>query len=509
MFVRGLTGLLVLLIACASCSRAPAPGPAPLLAAQAAEEASTRDEWQKVLISGQPAGYIRTTERPREGGGVRTTTAQMLILKRGQEALRTESSTTIEEDAAGRITGFALHQALSKDALEVKGTLEGEQFDVVETVAGQGPRRSRIPAEPRALGPHAIDRLLRETLKKPGDVLEARTFIPELRKFCNQRAVYVQVEETALPGRRASLERISITVDALPNVTTIQWLDDRGLVQKSSISMLGLEITTYLSSAREILAEKFTSPPEVFLSTSVPVKGRVDARAKSITYRIESKSGEKVFDASRRKPFPASGQEETRAGTATERWVRIRRVAPPPAPTNPQAVPLPESLAENLRPNSFVQSDDEAIRTAASKAAGGESDPWKKAVRIERWVYDTVAKKSLGTAFASAKEVLTQREGDCTEHAVLLAALLRAEGLPSRVVAGLVHHEGAFVGHMWTEVHVNGWVPLDATRAAGSVDPDHIGLSVSSLDAASVAELFLDIVPVVGNVRIEVVELET
>ena len=135
-----------------------------------------------------------------------------------------------------------------------------------------------------------------------------------------------------------------------------------------------------------------------------------------------------------------------------------------------------------------------------------ESYGYKASLKLESWVHDTIVRKNLGTAFASAREVLKEKEGDCTEHAVLLAALLRAIGVPSRVVAGLVYYNGMFVGHMWTEAYLRDWFPLDATQARGFVGPDHIALSVSSLDSATVADIFLDIVPVIGSVTIEVVE---
>jgi Transglutaminase-like superfamily len=78
-----------------------------------------------------------------------------------------------------------------------------------------------------------------------------------------------------------------------------------------------------------------------------------------------------------------------------------------------------------------------------------------------------IAKKNLTRGFDIASVVARRGEGDCTEHAVLLAALARASGHPARVVTGLALVQGpkgalAF-GHAWTEVHAGGrWVPADA-----------------------------------------------
>jgi transglutaminase-like putative cysteine protease len=71
-------------------------------------------------------------------------------------------------------------------------------------------------------------------------------------------------------------------------------------------------------------------------------------------------------------------------------------------------------------------------------------------------------------SFDIASQVATHKSGDCTEHAVLLAALARSVGLPARVaigtlVAGEAGSIGAF-GHAWVEIYRDGaWSLVDAT----------------------------------------------
>lgn len=78
-----------------------------------------------------------------------------------------------------------------------------------------------------------------------------------------------------------------------------------------------------------------------------------------------------------------------------------------------------------------------------------------------------------GRSFDVASQVATHKAGDCTEHAVLLAALARAQGLPARVavgtlVADIAGELGAF-GHAWTEIHRDGaWQLVDATPLDGA-----------------------------------------
>ena len=65
----------------------------------------------------------------------------------------------------------------------------------------------------------------------------------------------------------------------------------------------------------------------------------------------------------------------------------------------------------------------------------------------------------------SALDTFRNRTGDCTEHANLLAAVLRIAKIPSRVELGMVFAQdfGGWVGHAWNSAYVDGqWVHLDA-----------------------------------------------
>lgn len=83
-----------------------------------------------------------------------------------------------------------------------------------------------------------------------------------------------------------------------------------------------------------------------------------------------------------------------------------------------------------------------------------------------------ISKKSLGRNFDLASKVVATREGDCSEHAVLLAAVLRKHGFPARVMLGtvLVNLDGtpSAFGHAWVETFGKGaWATADAALPAG------------------------------------------
>jgi transglutaminase-like putative cysteine protease len=132
---------------------------------------------------------------------------------------------------------------------------------------------------------------------------------------------------------------------------------------------------------------------------------------------------------------------------------------------------------------------------------------------MEKYVSKTLTNKNFSTAMASAAEVAERLEGDCTEHAVLLAAMLRAKMIPSRIAVGLVYieHNHSFGGHMWSEAWLDGkWVPLDATLGRGGIGGAHIKMAQSSFsdDGPAPVLSFLPMMKVLGKMEIKVIESE-
>lgn len=81
----------------------------------------------------------------------------------------------------------------------------------------------------------------------------------------------------------------------------------------------------------------------------------------------------------------------------------------------------------------------------------------------------SITSKSYRRFFDVASQVAGSREGDCTEHAVLLTALARAAGRSARIALGvmLLEHDGQLMsfGHSWVEIHDGQkWHIADATR---------------------------------------------
>lgn len=110
---------------------------------------------------------------------------------------------------------------------------------------------------------------------------------------------------------------------------------------------------------------------------------------------------------------------------------------------------------------SFVVDFDEPALGAPSNALAAKH-PKPAPEDVARFVSEYIEQKSYQRAFDIASRVATSKAGDCTEHAVLTAALLRKSKIPARVILGIVVLAVSIdqkpprlmaVGHSWVEYH--------------------------------------------------------
>jgi transglutaminase-like putative cysteine protease len=150
--------------------------------------------------------------------------------------------------------------------------------------------------------------------------------------------------------------------------------------------------------------------------------------------------------------------------------VRVTRESATPTGTAADA-----DLDRYRQPSPFIESDDPGLVARAESIVGTATEPRDKVRRILDWVAAHVEREPSLT-IPSARDVLRTRRGDCNEHAVLVAALVRAVGVPARVVAGVAYAGDGFYYHAWNEVWLGGWVSVDAVFQQMPVDATHVKL---------------------------------
>lgn len=163
--------------------------------------------------------------------------------------------------------------------------------------------------------------------------------------------------------------------------------------------------------------------------------------------------------------------------------VEVTISAAPPKTKKPRPLADPNGGA-NLKSTIIVEADAPEIVALAKQLVAGEKDAYAAALKISRWVNANV-ESDYGSSSDRATDVLKTKKGDCTEHALLAVALLRAAGIPARRVDGVVYVMNndkvpALYWHEWVEAYVGEWTQLDPTFGQDVADVTHFAVGEES-----------------------------
>jgi hypothetical protein len=183
-------------------------------------------------------------------------------------------------------------------------------------------------------------------------------------------------------------------------------------------------------------------------------------------------------------PLPQTGEQRITSG-ADRITLDICPRCTPETPTTP------EELAAARKPTLWMQSDSPVLQ---KMVAGIKDKPISDAEKMT--LLAKRARLSLRimdfSGHYSALEAISRHGGDCTEDALVLAALGRAAGIPTRVASGLVYSRedyhgvsNVFMPHTWTLAWIDGrWQSFDMSIAG--FDATHIALTIGDGDAKSI-----------------------
>lgn len=469
------------------------------------QEKILRDEYFKLFMNGRPSGYQRQTLKNTELGLFSTETQQKSTMKRQNQILTTESNVSITEDSQGNIKAFKYELILSKEVKRMEATIIDNSKIVGKVTIGTQERPLSLPFDPKAKGPYYMERRCREKLANQGDTLTLPTLLPDLLKVSDITFTRGEHKVQMIDGEERIIFERKIKVKAMPAGEFSEWFIVDGGVFKATQSVPGIIIELEKTTADIVNTWKSKDPPEIFVSSAIqPNKPLPDPKLNSSAdFKISFIKG--TYDSlGLMEAFITAGQAIIRKDDPKSRTIRISQVRP----LIQMKYPL-EALGELnkfTQATPMIQSDTPEIIAKAKDLAKGETDAYDLAQKLTSFVHRHISDKNMLTGFASAQETFNTKSGDCTEHSVLLAALSRAAGIPAKVVTGLVYQKGRFVGHMWTEIFIDRWIPFDATRPQQGVGITHIGLKSTALTSAQGSDIFLELASLLGNLKIEILK---
>ncbi len=417
--------------------------------------------WYSLAVDGVRTGFVRGERTAAADTIVESETVTLFVRELGRTA-RVQRNIVFRHDSAGNALGFdyELNSGMAREAWH--GAFEHGSLHIHPAAAHAADTSPELPAEVS----FTPDRSARfEALWKGQQTsVDVVAFDPQRRSAGLLRARVVADDDT---GRHV---RVTVGADADVSGEDI-WFDARGnLVRAEEQSSFGA--LTWTPCVRD--CDSRVEAPIDFMGRLVvrsPVRIPGWFKHRTLRYVISRSDGVR--------PIVAQTFEQAAAFDATHAVVTIC------ADCGSEAPPSEQTLAHHLEANAWVRSDAAEIRHLALNTVmrgAGVDFRMRKLVRL-------VKLRMRGTndflGYTDALTALHTGSGDCTEFAVLLAAFARAQGIPTRIVAGLAYSDrfsgkkDVFSPHVWVQAwEGTRWRTYDA--ALDGFDATHIALAVGN-----------------------------
>lgn len=441
-----------------------------------------RDTWKIISQNGEKIGYSHKTINPEEQGYRLTETVFMRIKTMGMvQNLHFTTTGFLKDDLSlsrfeffvrSGLFNHSLNAVVSKDILTVstRGSGNSRTFDI------------KLEHKPY-LAAGVVEAVKAEGFKS-GDSFSFMIFDPAT---LGQERLHVRVlEKEHIYNMGKMRETTRLSIDFKGSVQQA-WIDHHGeIIREKGLMGISLE-----RAARETALAASSAEPGQDLVQAVSIRSNIKIENKTALEKLAVK-----LSGVDRYPAHLHGGRQVLNGD----YLTVNLESLEGLPQGTGSVSWEPIAPEDLASDPFIQSDHQKIRDQVRNILDRDDTPLNNARKIMGWIQRNIKKQPV-ISIPSALATLENRMGDCNEHAVLYAALLRAAGIPARVETGLVYIKGRFYYHAWNLVHVGKWVTADSVFNQIPSDVTHIRF-------ASGLQKQLDLMGIMGRINIEVLGIE-
>ncbi len=468
------------------------------------------DDWAEIFVGGAKSGYAHST-MSREGDHVQTHTMMKLRLGRAGQAVEFSVTQDTTETLAGVPLSFESIMDMSFTKTVMRGTVREGRVTLVSSQYGMDQTQTfEYP-----IGAVMTWGAYRESMRrgfKSGTTYSVPMYAPDLRLDgpITAKTAVGDVEPFEHRGKTLRGRKVTLSMESpLGSLELVSWVDEHGEPLKARIPLPGLADLEVITTDQQTAVSEFVAP-EIFMTTTIksprPLeRGKLNRIRYRLTVRDENAAAPTV---------PETQMQKVTEKSARSIEVDVRRLPHGKAETTSREK-LPAEFSEYLDANLIINADDPTLVELSKRIGDVETDAFVLGDRLRKFVTEYVQNKSMNVGFATASEVARNKEGDCSEHAVLLAALGRIKGLPSRVIVGLAYapffggESDIFGYHMWTQFFIDGkWYDFDAALRESDVSPARIAFATSSLKNAGLAELSFGLLNTLGGLKLELLQVE-
>ncbi|MCB9854975.1 MAG: transglutaminase domain-containing protein [Phycisphaerales bacterium] len=481
------------------------------------EPPENQESWYVVTIRGQQCGYVHEILR-RVGDEVLSESDTQISIMRGDATVKMKMERAYRETIDGRPLAFRAVQTLGSMPQTIEGEIRGDKILLTTTQPG-AKFENEYDFDPECRFSWGQTIASKRHGLAPGTEYEIKTYDPSIKMDGPiEMRIHIHGEEKVdVLGKPEKLHRMTSSMKIEASNMTVDsevWVNDELTPVITNVDVGPIQMRMYRTTKEEAL--KNGAPPEMFLETIITSNRDVSREAKEVKYRLSMKPDAKgelpdMPDTDMQK-FERIDKRSAFITVCRSDWSALRN-----APAD--AKETPDSIKPYLQASSVCDSGNSKIKRLAIRACKKDDSLATKADKLRKYITKYIVNKGMDVGFGTATEVVETQAGDCTEHGVLLAAIARAAGLPARGVGGLVGVPGSFRRnadgpmdfgfHMWTQVYIHGkWIDIDAAMRQTDCDTTHIAISLIPLGDGDLMGEIWSIVPMLGQLDIEVVDVK-
>lgn len=454
-----------------------------------------RELWQGFIFNGEKVGFTRLSiEKIPESENFRIVSeAELRILFIGME----KQISTKSEDIVGpdlTLVSFRDEEDIGGGPIIIEGELKDGVFISTRHIGDTVQTFEETVQEP--LYPASIINLY-PIVKglSVGARYRYTVYDPQGQSFAEVSQTVVAFEQNDELGIEPSYKLIS----TMSGQEVSTWINLKGEAV-FELGMAGVMITVREdeSEARRYLIETGLNKKDFVLDFSLIKTERELPCPRETTFLEVTVDG----IADDLQPIQGPGQSSELLENGKTILYRIESDPAASLPVHKEEI-SPAMRKAYLSPSPGIESDTPEIKEAALRITAVSDDARGQIAALARWISLNIAEEAVDNP--SALQVLHERRGECQAHTFLFAAMARALGIPTRLVAGLLYIEGlGFFYHSWAECQLEGWIAVDPTLGQIGVDATHIKL-VEGAHPSSAVKLG----GVVGKVRAEILDFKS
>ena len=352
-----------------------------------------------------------------------------------------------------------------------------------------------------------VEKIIEEEGLKPGNKYNFKILDFTSYSLVDFSFEVIGKEDALILGKKMRLWHAKGETTYVIPLSIDEWIDESGnswrSINKTSFTTL-TSIRMPKEKALEVSEETFDIAFSTIIKPNVTFEN--PQKIQGVTFKLSGISADKIKNF----PFDDGSQKIIEVG---KDYVIVQTSSQ--IFKEKEAIFFPvkdKEFRRFLKSSAFCQAEDPEIQKVAKEIVGQERNSWRASKKIAEWVEKEMT-ANYDVGFATAKEIIKNREGDCSEHTVLTVALCRAVGIPARAAVGIMYGRGIFAYHMWPEVYVGRWISLDSKwlavdKKSGEyyTDATHIKLGRSLLDENIFKEMAQAISEIIGKLKLEIID---